>query len=171
MEISCGNLRVGNIGGGEMMLTLDDAVKVAKKLFHECFDNQDEGYEEMVRSEFEQKCYLESRDHESRLLEVINEINPQAICLEIGIDGLQEWCEGMRAELEMAYTRIKETAPAREWVSVMTRLPEDSKPKVVLRANGLMEVDQYEDEGWFYDDVLAWMSIPEPYKEESEDVE
>lgn len=91
-----------------MMLTLDDAVKVAKELFCECFDGEDEGYEEMVRSEFEQQCYLESRDHESRLLETIDEINPHAICLKIERDGLREWCEGVRAELEMAYTRIKE---------------------------------------------------------------
>lgn len=86
-----------------MMLTLEDAVKVAKRLF-----GVDEEDTELLRSEFKQKCYLESRDYESRLLETIDEINPRAICLKIERDGLREWCEGVRAELEMAYTRIKE---------------------------------------------------------------
>lgn len=50
-----------------------------------------------------------------------------------------------------------------KWVTIGERLPEDTKPKVVSRRNGLMEVDSYEDDGWFYDDVVAWMPLPEPY--------
>ena len=86
-----------------MMLTLEDAVKVAKRLFD--FDPEDEKW---VRSEFEQKCYLGSRDPKGRLIEMFYEINPKSICLEIEKDSLTEWCERIRAELEMAYTTLSE---------------------------------------------------------------
>ena len=85
-----------------MMLTIEDAVNVAKRIFD--VDPEDE---EWLFSEFEQKCYLESADPEQRILEVIDCINAKEICDQIIHDQLSDWCEGMRAEFEMAFSRMK----------------------------------------------------------------
>ena len=85
------------------MLTVEDAVAVAKRIFY--VNKEDE---EWLYSEFEQKCYLESSDPERRLLETIDEINVDEICKQISSGSLKDWCEGIRAEIEMAFTRLKE---------------------------------------------------------------
>jgi hypothetical protein len=85
------------------MLSLDDAVKVAKRLI---VDNMDD--DEIIRQEFEQKCWFPpTRDSAAeRLNDLIFGINPAEICAHIQSDNLKEWCEMIQAEMKMAMVQL-----------------------------------------------------------------
>ena len=63
---------------------------------------------------------------------------------------------------------------AQQWIPCSEGLPEESGDYLVTVAHHsgelLVEVDQFDNENgswWHYmDDVIAWMSLPEPYKGE-----
>lgn len=84
-----------------LMLTLDDAVKVAMR-----YSDMDE---EILRSEFEQKCWISSdkTNPKQELSEAICDINPKEIASHIENDSLGEWCEGLQAFMTMRLYRLK----------------------------------------------------------------
>jgi len=70
--------------------------------------------------------------------------------------------------------RVKKLPSAQQWIPCSEGLPEESGDYLVTVAHHsgelLVEVDQFDNENgswWHYmDDVIAWMSRPEPYKGE-----
>ena len=86
-----------------LMLSLDDAVKVAKRLIA---DNMDD--DEIIRQEFEQKCWFPPTTDSAaeRLNDLIFDINPADICTHIQNDNLKEWCVFMQAEMKMAMVQL-----------------------------------------------------------------
>ena len=86
-----------------LMLSLDDAVKVAKRLIA---DNMDD--DEIIRQEFEQKCWFPPTTDSAaeRLNDLIFDINPAEICAHIQEDNLKEWCVFMQAEMKMAMIQL-----------------------------------------------------------------
>jgi hypothetical protein len=86
-----------------LMLSLDNAVKVAKELIA---DNMDD--DEIIRQEMEQKCWFPPKtdDAAKRLNKLIFHINPAEICAQIQIDNLKEWCEMIQTEMKMAMVQL-----------------------------------------------------------------
>lgn len=83
-----------------MVLTLDDAVKVAKR-----FSDHDE---ELIRQELEQKCWLPVREPAKELNGFIEAITPDEICSQIQEDKLGWWCEVMQMNMQMAIKQISD---------------------------------------------------------------
>ncbi len=86
-----------------LMLSLDDAVKVAKQLVIYEMDD-----EEIIRQEMEQKCWLppSTSDATERLNDLIFDINPAEICSQIESDNLKKWCEIIQTEMKMAMVQL-----------------------------------------------------------------
>lgn len=75
-----------------------------------------------------------------------------------------------------------------EWIPVSERLPEDPDESVLITVNGTYKNITFEDaimlavydkdEGWIIDgyqywltaQVTAWIPLPEPYKEQNDDI-
>ena len=86
-----------------LMLSLDDAVKVAKRLIA---DNMDD--DEIIRQELEQKCWFPPRtdDAAKRLNDLICDITPAEICTQIEADNLRNWCKTVQTEMKMAMVQL-----------------------------------------------------------------
>lgn len=86
-----------------LMLSLDDAVKVAKELIA---DNMDD--DEIIRQEMEQKCWFPPKtdDAAKRLNDLIFDIRPAEICSQIESDNLRNWCEIVQTEMKMAMVQL-----------------------------------------------------------------
>ena len=86
-----------------IMLTLDDAVKVTKRLVADDMDD-----DEIIRQELEQKCWLPPKPNEAakRLNDLIFDINPAEICSQIESDNLKQWCETIQTEMKMAMVKL-----------------------------------------------------------------
>ena len=86
-----------------LMLSLDDAVKVAKELIA---DNMDD--DEIIRQEMEQKCWFPPKtdDAAKRLNNLIFDITPAEICSQIESDNLRNWCEIVQTEMKMAMVQL-----------------------------------------------------------------
>ena len=86
-----------------LMISLDDAVKVAKRLVIDGMDD-----DEIIRQELEQKCWIPSEINEpaKRLNDLIFDINPAEICAQIEADNLKKWCEIIQVEMKMAMIQL-----------------------------------------------------------------
>lgn len=86
-----------------MMLTLEDAVAVTKRLVRDEMDS-----EEIIRQELEQKCYLAfaEKDMAQVLNGLIQDINKTEVCAQIATGTLDKWCETMRIQMTMALTQL-----------------------------------------------------------------
>lgn len=86
-----------------LMLTLDDAVRVSKRLIRDGVDDA-----EIIRQEFEQKCWFppETGESEKRLNDLIFDVNPAEICSQIESDNLREWCSIVQTEMKMAIVQL-----------------------------------------------------------------
>jgi hypothetical protein len=85
------------------MLTLDDAVKVAKQLVADEMDDA-----EIIRQELEQKCWFPPTTDTAaeRLSDLIFDISPAEICAHIQKDNLREWCAFIQTEMRMAMVQL-----------------------------------------------------------------
>ena len=94
-----------------LMLTLDDAVNVAKRLILDEVSD-----DEIIRQELEQKCWIppKSENAAKRLNELIFDINPAEICSQIESDNLKTWCSTVQTEMKMAMTHLPCWAEGRE---------------------------------------------------------
>ncbi len=68
------------------------------------------------------------------------------------------------------YTKAK---PVQEWIPVSERLPEENMWTICQNNAGAMMIGKYNIEfGWmfpaYFDGIVAWMPLPEPYREEGE---
>ena len=86
-----------------LMLTFEDAVKVAQRLVRDGMDD-----EEIIRQELEQKCWLPSETDEAakRLNDLICDITPAEICSQIETDNLKNWCGIVQMEMKMAMVQL-----------------------------------------------------------------
>lgn len=86
-----------------LMLTLDDAVKVARRLIRDDVDDA-----EIIRQELEQKCWFppEANNAAKHLNDLIFDINPAEICAQIEADNLKKWCEIIQVEMKMAMVQL-----------------------------------------------------------------
>jgi hypothetical protein len=86
-----------------LMLTLDDAVKAAKRLVKDGMDD-----EEIIRQELEQKCWFAPKSNEAaeHLNNLIFDINPAEICSQIESDNLKNWCKTVQTEMKMAMVQL-----------------------------------------------------------------
>ena len=86
-----------------LMLTLDDAVKVTRRLVIDRMDDK-----EIIRQELEQKCWFPPKADESakQLNDLIFDINPAEICAQIESDNLRNWCEIIQTNMKMAMVQL-----------------------------------------------------------------
>lgn len=86
-----------------LMLSLDDAVKVAKRLVIDGMD-----VDEIIRQELEQKCWFPPKtdDAAKRLNDLICDITPAQICAQIKSDNLRYWCKLVQTEMKMAMMQL-----------------------------------------------------------------
>ena len=94
-----------------LMLSLDDAVKVAKRLIEDGMDD-----DEIIRQELEQKCWLPPKTDEAakRLNDLIFDVNPAEICSQIEADNLKNWCKIIQTEMKMAMVQLSLPEPYKE---------------------------------------------------------
>ena len=105
-----------------------------------------------------------------------------------GVDVTEKWLTATQnaAALERAYHEGYSEALEQRWIPVSERLPKTRDEVLIFLANGQMTIASYNDHflpffnkpiGWGVDtkrfifdfcsdDVIAWMPLPEPYKEE-----
>ena len=86
-----------------LMLSLDDAINVAKRLV---IDDMDD--DEIIRQELEQKCWFPPTEDEAakQLNDLICDISPAEICAQIESDNLRNWCEIVQTEMKMAMVQL-----------------------------------------------------------------
>ena len=86
-----------------LMLTLDDAVKVAKRLVRDSVDDN-----EIIRQELMQKCWIPPKSDKAaeRLSDLIFDVNPAEICSQIESDNLKNWCITVQTEMRMAMVQL-----------------------------------------------------------------
>lgn len=87
-----------------LMLTLDDAAKVARRLVDNRMDD-----DEIIRQELEQKCWIAPKADEAakNLNDLIYDIYPAEICRQIEADNLREWCATIRINMLLAMARLR----------------------------------------------------------------
>ena len=86
-----------------LMLSLGDAVKVAKRLVIDDIDS-----DEIIRQELEQKCWFPPTTDTAakRLNDLICDITPAEICSQIESDNLRNWCKTVQTEMKMAMVQL-----------------------------------------------------------------
>jgi len=86
-----------------LMLTLDDAVKVTKRLIRDSVDD-----DKIIRQELMQKCWMppKSDGAAKRLNDLIFDINPAEICSQIESDNLTNWCSIVQTEMKMSMVNL-----------------------------------------------------------------
>lgn len=94
----------------DLLLTIDDAVNVAINYIHNHCDDYgiDEEDEESIRSEMEQKCWInrDCGEPKKNLVGFLMDVNPVEICSQIQNDTLSDWCESWRAAAQMALMKV-----------------------------------------------------------------
>lgn len=97
----------------DMLLTLEDAVAICMRFLAETelgdMSKEDWAeYEEYVRGEFEQKCYINTHKNDAlkRLHDLTFDINPAEISSQIESDNLRQWCHTIQVEMGMAIIQL-----------------------------------------------------------------
>lgn len=63
---------------------------------------------------------------------------------------------------------FKDAQPEQQWIPCSERLPEYGEAVLTVNKDEDYEINHVIDEDngeWFFDDAIAWMPLPEPYKE------
>lgn len=97
-----------------MMLTIDDAVKVAMKYVKDSKDMGfcDKEFEELIYQDMEQKCWITEHSDSPITVQMVNlilQVNPTEICNHIQNDDLTDWCEALGVAMEETLKAILES--------------------------------------------------------------
>ena len=94
-----------------LLLSINDAVAVTKRLVRDGMD-----VDEIIYQEMEQKCWMppETDKAAKRLSNLIFDINPAEICSQIESDNLKNWCKTVQVEMRMAMVQLPCWAEKRE---------------------------------------------------------
>ena len=86
-----------------LLLSLDNAVKVAKRLVRDGMDD-----DVVIRQELEQKCWYPPKTDEAakHLNELISDINPAEISSQISQDNLTDWCNAVQVMMRMSMVEL-----------------------------------------------------------------
>ena len=98
------------------------------------------------------------------------------ISLQAAIDALcEDYCFGHhdckrypKCENLRAIQKLPSAQPEQQWIPVTERLPEYGTAVLTYNDDDEYEINHIidEDDGeWFWNGVVAWMPLPEPYKE------
>ena len=125
-----------------LMLSLDDAVNVTRRLVQEEMDDVT-----IIRQELEQKCWFPPETDEAarELSNRIFDISPAMICEQIKTGNLKNWCVVMQTHMKMAMVQLP--CWAEQWVPCSERLPEEAYPVIVTWTN--------EDPASYYQYILG----------------
>lgn len=121
-------------------------------------------------------------DDTIKLNGLISDINPTEICSQIESDNLSNWCKTIQAEIRMALSHVPLAQPEQGWTPITgTEMLPKKNVRVLttfMCANGETSVDikhinqqngqwenDYDFDVSYYDNVIAWMPLPRPYKE------
>lgn len=98
------------------LITLEDAVELCWEqlyTYSSTFDDMsyDEiiNFQEWLRSEFEQKCFINrysKNESLQKLNDLIFDINPKEIAKHIESDNLHNWCNMMQVEMNLAMIQL-----------------------------------------------------------------
>jgi hypothetical protein len=73
-----------------------------------------------------------------------------------------------RSALNIAIKSLQQ--PEQRWIPVSERLPEKNGDYLVTGRKGAVSKRKYDNGRWYGGwDVLAWQTLPEPYKEEGDE--
>ena len=89
----------------------------------------------------------------------MNDLKPCDYCIHA------EMC-GWRKDVEEQGCEFYDNG--NKWIPCSERLPEDKQRVIIQMYNGNMEIIEFSTIG-LTDHILAWMPLPEPYKEEPDD--
>lgn len=86
-----------------LLLSLDNAVKVTKRLVRDGMDD-----DVVIRQELEQKCWYPPKTDEAakHLNELISDINPAEISSQISQDNLTDWCNAVQVMMRMSMVQL-----------------------------------------------------------------
>ena len=86
-----------------LLLSLDNAVKVTKRLVRDGMDD-----DVVIRQELEQKCWFPPKTDEAakHLNELISDINPAEISSQISQDNLTDWCNAVQVMMRMSMVQL-----------------------------------------------------------------
>lgn len=95
-----------------LMLTIDDAIKVAMTFTEKYLDNYSLTQEdvELLRQDMEQKCWVKMFPENpiENIKGLISDVNPAEIVSHIQNDNLTTWCESWQASVQIEIRRIIE---------------------------------------------------------------
>ena len=94
---------------------------------------------------------------------------PSAQPEEPSYDAVKEYCRKRCLSIVDTALLEKYVPSAQRWIPVTKRLPENDDECLTILEDGLYYVQAYSDGEWYYDDVVAWMPLPETYKEHDDD--
>lgn len=95
-------------------------------------------------------------------------------------DGIHGTCKGCnkRAALDMAIEALEANKPENEWIPISERLPEDGEWAIWCSNDGVIGIARFKEDCYnhFYpnetifdlEDAVAWMPLPEPYKDSAD---
>lgn len=86
-----------------LLLSIDNAVKVTKRLVRDGMDD-----DVVIRQELEQKCWYPPKTDEAakHLNELISDINPAEISSQISQDNLTDWCNAVQVMMRMSMVQL-----------------------------------------------------------------
>lgn len=86
-----------------LLLSLDNAVKVTKRLVRDGMDD-----DVVIRQELGQKCWFPPKTDEAakHLNELISDINPAEISSQISQDNLTDWCNAVQVMMRMSMVQL-----------------------------------------------------------------
>jgi len=120
-------------------------------------------------------------------VKALSNTNGETIYRQDAIDLLQKWSDGYKyieTETELAIKDFQHLPSAQQWISCSERLPRVADCYVVTRQIGsdlivsacyFDGINNWHDDNWinhernYLTDIVAWMPLPEPYKEEEQD--
>ena len=76
---------------------------------------------------------------------------------------------GCKEQVEDTISDMPTIEPEPHWIPVSERLPEKDGYYLVSEDDGGIEVEWYDNTGWGYCGVIAWMFLPPAYRKEPND--